>query len=121
MTTTPDPRPKTTRHGGMTLLQGWRCGECQHPCLWAVEQCPRCGGPTAPASFGPRGIVWSSTVVRVPIPGRTPPYGMAYVDLEDGPRVLAHVAGEPERLVVGTSVVLRPANDEGDLIVEAAL
>jgi uncharacterized OB-fold protein len=46
---------------------------------------------------------------------------MAYVDLEDGPRVLAHVAGEPERLVVGTSVVLRPANDEGDLIVEAAL
>jgi len=43
---------------------------------------------------------------------------MAYVDLDDGPRVLAHVAGPPERLAVGARVTLRAQGSEGDVIVE---
>lgn len=77
----------------------------------------------APAAFGPAGTVWSSTVVRVPVPDRTPPYVMAYVDLDDGPRVLAHVAmaqGEAQRIPVGTRVELTASTDQGDVQVVAA-
>jgi uncharacterized protein len=80
--------------------------------------CPECGGPLAMAEFGPYGTVWSATVVRVSVPGRTPPYGLAYVDLDQGPRVLAHVPGATERLAVGSRVTVSGATDEGDIVVE---
>lgn len=64
--------------------------------------------------------MWSSTVVRVPVPGRTPPYAMAYVDVDDGPRILAHVDGPAERIAVGTRVTLTIGDAEGDLTVEVA-
>lgn len=68
--------------------------------------------------FGPGGIVWSSTVVRVPVPGRTPPYTVAYVDLDDGPRVLCHVDGLTNRPPVGHRVRLCGTTADGDLLVE---
>lgn len=64
------------------------------------------------ARFGPEGVVWSATVVRVPLPGRAPPYGLAYVDLDDGPRVLAHVQGET--VPIGARVRLRGVTRHGD-------
>lgn len=53
--------------------------------------------------------MWSATVVRIPVAGRTPPYALAYVDLDDGPRVLAHVvAGNGDTAPsVGARVRLR--------------
>jgi hypothetical protein len=64
--------------------------------------------------------VWSSTVVRVPVAGHLPPYSLAYVDLDDGPRVLAHLVGDdsdaPAR--IGAAVRLVGASSEGDLQVE---
>ena len=91
--------------------------------LWASPRCPLCGGRPEAATFGPAGSVWSSTVVRVAVPGRTPPYGLAYVDLEDGPRVLAHVdpgADAAERLTPGTRVRLSGATPDGDVLVARA-
>jgi uncharacterized OB-fold protein len=55
--------------------------------------------------------------VRVPVPGRTPPYGLAYVDLDDGPRILAHAPGTPD---VGARVRLAPKTPDGDLAVTPA-
>ncbi|HEX8754087.1 MAG TPA: OB-fold domain-containing protein, partial [Solirubrobacterales bacterium] len=72
-----------------------------------------------PALCGPLGTVWAATVVRIPVPGREPPYGLAYVDLEDGPRVLAHAPGE-EPLAVGSAVRLGPLGPAGDLTVAPA-
>jgi uncharacterized OB-fold protein len=43
---------------------------------------------------------------------------MAYVDLDDGPRVLAHVAGPAERVAVGARVRLLPPGEQGDVMVE---
>jgi uncharacterized OB-fold protein len=63
--------------------------------------------------------------VRVPVPGRTPPYGLAYVDLDDGPRLLAHVhqpdddGADTARLAPGTRVSLIGATDVGDVLVAA--
>ncbi|MGV0739732.1 OB-fold domain-containing protein [Mycobacterium syngnathidarum] len=72
------------------------------------------------AVFGPTGTVWSSTVIRIPIPGRTPPYGIAYVNLDDGPRVTVHTAADPADgpVPVGTRVRISGTNDTGDVEVE---
>lgn len=81
-------------------------------------RCMRCNGPLNEATFGPRGRIWSSTVVRVPVPGRTPPYALAYIDLDDGPRVLAHVVGAVDRPTVGAIVRVAGQTADGDLAVE---
>ena len=86
-----------------------------------VPWCPVCHGQAEPAMFGPTGRVWSSTVVRVPLPGRTPPYTLAYVNLDDGPRVLAHVRDHQQPLAIGTVVRLAgQAIDGRDIVVEVA-
>lgn len=72
------------------------------------------------ATFGPRGTVFSSTVLRIPVPGRTPPFTLAYVDVDDGPRILAHVVGPDEALVPGSRVALSGWNGHGDPVVEAS-
>lgn len=40
--------------------------------------------------------MWSSTVVRVTLRHFPEPQVLAYLDLDDGPRVLARVAGDLE-------------------------
>jgi|SRR5271154_4220194 len=117
--TFPDPRPTSqVDDDGLVYLLGWRCAECAHPVALPAPWCPRCRGELAPDKFGPRGVVWSSTVLRVALPGRTPPYGLAYVDLTDGPRVLGHYTAEPlVRLPVGTTVELTTPTDFGDVAV----
>lgn len=61
--------------------------------------------------------MWSATVVRIPVPGREPPYALAYLDLDDGPRVLAHLPGT-EAVPVGTRLRLAPTGTGGDLTAE---
>lgn len=114
-----DPRPEIRRaaHGDWVVV-GRRCRTCVEPTAYPWPRCPSCSAEVEPADFGPRGTVWSSTVVRIAVPGHTPPYSLAYVDLEDGPRVLAHVAGEREPAPIGSRVRLCGASDEGDLQVE---
>ncbi|CND73438.1 Predicted nucleic-acid-binding protein containing a Zn-ribbon [Mycobacterium tuberculosis] len=60
-------------------------------------------------------------MVRIPIADRTPPYALAYVDLDDGPRILAHLAGEwPEGRAptIGCRVRLTEPSAAGDPRVE---
>ena len=71
--------------------------------------------------FGPGGTVWSSTVVRIPVAGREPPVALAYVDLDDGPRVLVHAPLAPDAPAVGSRVVLVAPTAAGDPAVGAAV
>ncbi|MET0931048.1 MAG: OB-fold domain-containing protein [Aeromicrobium sp.] len=115
----PDPRPHTVvGSDGDVVVAGWRCSACRHALALAAPWCPVCRGELVNAHFGPGGVVWSSTVLRVPLPGRTPPYALAYVDLDDdGPRIIGHLAGdEARRLPIGCRVVLRPTSPDGDLL-----
>ncbi|MCU1626481.1 MAG: hypothetical protein JWP64_1430 [Pseudonocardia sp.] len=120
----PDPRPQVSPGAdGGGVVDGRRCRSCDEVSAFAWPACPACGGAVDPASFGPFGTVWSATVVRIPVPGRPPPYRLAYVDLDDGPRVLAHVVTDPtaDRVLpapVGGRVRLLPTTDDGDLLVE---
>jgi uncharacterized protein len=97
-----DPRP-LVEDG---RLRGARCVACRYPLAFPRPHCPLCGDETAPETFGPAGHVWASTVVRVAVPGRRPPYGLAYVDLDDGPRVLAQVADADDAVAIGARVQL---------------
>ena len=46
-----------------------------------------------------RGEIWSVTTVHVPVlPGLTPPYQVALVTLEEGPRLLAGIDGPACRI-----------------------
>lgn len=109
-----DPRPVAVHEAGTWRVTGTRCPSCGYRSVHQRPRCPRCAGALEAAAFGPAGTVWSTTVVRVPVPGRTPPYALAYVDLDDGPRVLAHVAGA-EAPAIGSTVHVCGAGPEGDL------
>lgn len=116
----PDPRSMThTDEAGETRLRGWRCEECSMALALESPWCPRCLGTLREVQFGPFGTVWSSTVVRIPLPGRTPPYGLLYVDLDDGPRVLGHLATlVPTQVAIGEKVRLVANTELGDLAFE---
>ena len=95
---------------------GHRCESCGHTTVQACHRCPKCGGEVTGASFAPSGVVWSSTVVRIPIPGREPPFGLAYVDIDDGPRILAHVRSDSVSAIpVGSRVRITANSRDGDL------
>ena len=116
---TTDPRPRVTNAADGSLVAGVRCSTCGYPTTEPVTRCPVCGGATAPESFGPGGTVFSATVLRVPVPGRTPPYGLAYVDLDDGPRILAHVRGHDDAaLIPNDRVTVAGTTEQGDPLVE---
>lgn len=119
--TSVDPRPRVERSDdGYWYVAGVRCRSCGRAVAYRWPRCPVCAGPIDPAVFGTTGTVWSSTVVRIPVSDRNPPYALAYVDLAEGPRVLAHVTGEPTDTPVAvgsTARVIAPSAD-GDLRVE---
>lgn len=113
-----DPRPELVLREGRVVLAGSRCESCGHPMAVVPPRCPVCGGHSmVSATFGPDGTVFSSTVLRIPVPGRVAPFVLAYVDVDDGPRILAHVDGPDEVLVPGSRVVLSGWNELGDPVV----
>jgi uncharacterized OB-fold protein len=116
-----DPRPKVVEGPDGAELEGARCDLCGYRLAVEAPRCPACGGAVSPARFGPAGTVWSSTTVRIVVQQRPAPYVLAYVDLDEGPRVLAHVETDDDLpLRVGTRVVLTGTTPEGDPAVSPA-
>ena len=98
---------------------GVRCTACRYPVAQrGIPWCPACYAPVADERFAPTGAAWSSTVVAIPVGTRRPPFGLAYLDLDDGPRVLVHLA-EPEVVPIGTRLQIIGSPD-GDLVAEVA-
>lgn len=95
-------------------MLGVRCRHCNHPMTPATAACTRCVGPVAPAVFGPTGQVWSSTVVRIGVGERQAPYTLALVDLDQGPRILVHLAST-EVVPPGTEVEVTGETGSGDV------
>ena len=95
-------------------VPGHRCRTCRHPVTGPYPRCPDCGGELAPAQFAATGTIWSATVVRIDLPGHPAPRVLAYVDLDDGPRILARVdsgelrAPRPGERVHVTDATSRP-------------
>jgi uncharacterized OB-fold protein len=117
----PDPRPRIVSAGDQWVLAGCRCTSCGYALAFQGPRCPRCHGPVESAAFGPDGTVWASTVVHLELPELTPPYGLAYVDLDKGPRILVQTAVTDDRpTAIGSRVVLSAPTASGNATVEPA-
>lgn len=84
-----------------------RCAGCGEVWYFRRDFCPACGarGPVAFAAAG-GGTVHATTVVhRAPDDAfrRIAPYGIVLVELDEGPRMMAHA---PAGLAIGDRVVL---------------
>lgn len=82
-----------------------RCDRCQTVIWYPRRHCPSCGsGDVSWFDATGRGAVHSFTIVRR---GQgewaaAAPYVIAYVELEEGPRVLANIVGsEPDAIRIG--------------------
>jgi len=114
---------------GQPQLIGSRCLDCDVRLSPPVSVCPNCAGETLEIEEQPRtGTLYTFTILRVGPPTLFRPFGIGYVDLPNGVRVLAHLKGEGwkiDQLVVldfaqvgvdpdGSSIgaiVFRPANE----------
>jgi Predicted nucleic-acid-binding protein containing a Zn-ribbon len=103
-------------------LLGSACRACSTRLFPARDFCPACGSDDIEGGvpLAADGTLYSFTVVRQAPPGRETPYSLAYIDLADGVRVMAQVAGDPDTLHIGMPVRLdiRPVarRDGCDLI-----
>ena len=107
-----DPRP--TLEGDQ--LAGVQCERCGRPSAFLDGRCRRCQGSVRRAHFGPEGTVWASTTVYMTVDHREPPFTIAYVDLDNGPRVLTLV--DSERSLSPETRVHLVGELRGDLLVE---
>lgn len=110
----PRPDPETrefwdaTREGRLLLR---RCRDCGTVIWYPRPICPACHrGDTEWFEASGRGTVYSYTVVhRAFGPWREAvPYLVAYVELEEGPRILTNLVDvDPGRVAIGMPVALR--------------
>ncbi len=92
---------------GKLLLS--RCEDCGAVIWYPRPLCPACGRPRVSwVEASGRGSVYSFTVVhRNAVDGyrEAVPYVVAYVELEEGPRVLTNIVGcDPEAVTIGMPV-----------------
>ncbi len=113
-----DPRPRVTTSNHSVAIAGTRCGSCGYCCLDDSVLCMACGSTLSPACFSPEGTIWAGTVQRIEVNGRIPPMILAYIDLDEGPRLLAHVTGKVTAPQVGARARLVGTTKEGDPLAE---
>jgi hypothetical protein len=113
-----DMRPRFVESESRWLLHAAECDNCHYRSIARGPWCPVCHGEQRDVTFGPGGTVWAATIVRVPVGGYPPPRALAYIDIDDGPRVICEVEAVTETaLEVGTRVVLRGPSDQGNPMV----
>jgi uncharacterized OB-fold protein len=114
--TLPTPTPAVTPENeefwaataqGKLLLR--RCDDCGTTIWYPRPFCPACGRfNTSWYEASGKGTVYTFTVVhRSGVPGyrEAIPYVVAYVELDEGPRVMTNVVGcEPDEVTVGMPV-----------------
>ena len=85
-----------------------RCDNCGHVIWYPRQQCDQCGS-TSVSWFeaSGRGTVYSCTVTRRTGGswGKATPFVLAYVELEEGPRVATNIVNcDPESVKIGDAV-----------------
>lgn len=89
-------------------LIGSRCTDCGARVFPSRDFCPACTSEQAPEGIilAGQGSVFSYTVVRQAPGGRPTPYVLAYVDLDEGVRIMAQVDHPPDDMRIGLRVGL---------------
>ena len=96
-----------TRVGELRLQ---RCAACEHAYFPPRPFCPACGSrDVAVFAASGRGRLYSYTIHHRRVPGFTPPYSIAVVQLEEGPRMMTNIVGcdqTPEALAIDMAVAV---------------
>ena len=87
-------------------IRGYTCPNCKWSDLRETKFCPRCHAPVNETMFPARGRIANFTVIRYPPQGfeSQAPYVVAFVDIENGPRVIGRVTASPDDVQVGETV-----------------
>jgi uncharacterized OB-fold protein len=95
----PTPMPETrpywdaAKDGRLTLQT---CHDCAKPYFPPRPFCPRCGGRDVGwIDASGRGTLHSFIINHLPAPGYPPPFIVAIVELEEGPRMMANIVDCP--------------------------
>lgn len=95
-------------------LLGSKCGACAEVSLGTNAVCLNCGSTDIRSiQLSPEGILWTFTVVRHRPPGdfRCPepfvPFGLGLIELPEGIRVMAPLAGEVYSFRIGARMRLK--------------
>lgn len=96
----PVPTPETahfwagTRAGELRLQ---RCSDCEGTYFPPRPFCPRCAGRDVDVVVASgRAMLASYVISHLPAPGFEPPYAIAIVELEEGPRMLTSIVECPQ-------------------------
>jgi len=96
----PQPTPETQHFwdgakAGELRLQ--RCDECRHVYFPPRPFCPSCGSRSVTVfKASGRGKLHSYVIHHRPTPGFTPPYAIAVVELQEGPRMMTNIVDCPQ-------------------------
>jgi uncharacterized protein len=116
----PQPTPETQHfwdgaRAGELRLQ--RCDDCRHIYFPPRPFCPSCGsrGVTVFNASG-RAKLHSYVIHHRPVPGFTPPYAIAVVELQEGPRMMTNIVDCPQtpealKLDMALEVTFQPQNE----------
>jgi uncharacterized protein len=96
----PVPTPETkhfwegTRAGELRLQ---RCDDCRHTYFPPRPFCPKCASrKVSIVRSSGRATLFSYVIHHRPTPGFAPPYAIAVVELEEGPRMMSNIVGCPQ-------------------------
>ena len=116
----PVPTPETQHfwdgtNAGELRLQ--RCDDCAHNYFPPRPFCPSCGSRSVSvfAASG-KGTLYSYIINHLPTPGFEPPFAVAVVELEEGPRMMSNIHGceqtpEALQLDMALEVTFERVND----------
>jgi uncharacterized protein len=116
----PVPTPETQNFwdgikAGELRLQ--RCSECSKVYFPPRPFCPACGSREVSAfKASGKAILYSYVIHHRPVPGFTPPYAIAVVELSEGPRMMTNIVDceqtpEALQLDMKLEVVFEPMDD----------
>ena len=96
----PEPTPETqhywdgTRQGELRLQ---RCDACAKIYFPPRPFCPECGSRQVRViKASGKGRLYSYVIHHRPVPGFTPPYAIAVVELDEGPRLMTNIVDCPQ-------------------------
>src|SRR5579863_4716693 len=96
----PKPTPETQHFWDGTRaneLRLQRCDACAHVYFPPRPFCPRCASREVSVfKAGGKARLYSYVIHHRPVPGFTPPYSIAVVELEEGPRMMTNIVGCPQ-------------------------
>jgi uncharacterized OB-fold protein len=119
--TIPIPTPETQpfwdgARAGELRLQ--RCDACAHVYFPPRPFCPKCAGRAVSwFTASGRATLYSYVIHHRPAPGFTPPYSIAVVTLEEGPRMMTNIIECPQtpealQLDMPVEVVFKPLTEQ---------